>query len=63
MNINSATTTVDTLCALLQEAHFTARDLQQHVPMTERESLADQLHRIRTLATRLRTQLAETEDA
>lgn len=62
MNINSATT-LDTLCELLQDAHFTARDLQQHVPVTERESLADQLHRIRTLATRLRLELAETEDA
>ena len=63
MNANSATQTLSVLCELLQRAHFTARDLQQHVPVTDRESLADQLHRIRTLAVQLKMQLAETQEA
>jgi len=55
--------TVDTLCELLQRAHFSARGLQQHLPESGEETLADQIHRIRMLAVRLKSQLAETEEA
>lgn len=63
LSAGSALQSMYILCELLQRAHFTARDLQQHVPVTDRESLADQLHRIRTLAVQLKMQLAETQEA
>ena len=54
--------TADTLCDLLQRAHFSARGLQQHLPENGEETLADQIHRIRMLAVRLKSRLAETEE-
>jgi len=63
MDTESPAKTIDTLCALLQQAHFSARGLQQYLPESGEETLADQLHRIRMLALRVRAQLGETEDA
>ena len=63
MNPESTVDTIDALCALLQRAHFAARGLQQYAPEGGEETLADQLHRIRMLAVRLKAQLAATEDA
>jgi hypothetical protein len=50
---------LDRLNDLLQQAHFDARDLQQHLPQSENESLPDQLHRIRILALQIRAALAQ----
>ena len=63
MNTESPVKTIDALCALLQQAHFSARGLQQYLPDSGEETLADQIHRIRMLAVRLKSQLAETEEA
>ncbi len=49
---------VETLCDLLQRVHFDARDQQQYAPESGKETIPDQLHRIRMLTMQLRTLLA-----
>jgi len=50
---------VDTLGELLQDAQFDASDLQQRAPVREgKDSVADQLHRIRLIVMQLRAELS-----